>query len=211
MTIVLTFVPVDQHPVNHIRTRDAKADTASGRYRDTAGNERKLCCDDARGDRAVCILNRAEITFDELATDVQGRRIDPFDITRRMQHHRRAGNDDDADNDRRRRPRQRRSTAARCAGCLVRSWPRGSAHGAARQENAEVDGEPEDQQECDRQSHIVQMRRAAHPSTPAADPSSFTESATFCGRSAADGSPYIAIVLPPRMGLSFLLGDRHNS
>ena len=54
----------DQHPMNHIRTRDAKADTASGRYRDTAGNEGKLRCDDARGDRAVCILNRAEITFE---------------------------------------------------------------------------------------------------------------------------------------------------
>ena len=140
----------------------------SGRYRDTAGNERKLRRDDARGNRAVCILNRAEITFDELATHVQGRRIDPFDVTRRMQHHRRAGNDDDADND---ADGARDNYAPPQLGAQDVLF----VHGHAVSSRARAAGKCRSRwrarrsARARRQSHTVQMRRAAHPSTPAAD------------------------------------------
>ena len=86
---------LNEETVGHIGAGQAKTNGCIRRHHDTLRNEHVLFGNYADGDRAIRFDGGAKVTLNELALEVQRRRVDGFYIAQGMQHLRDTSEHDD--------------------------------------------------------------------------------------------------------------------
>jgi hypothetical protein len=88
-----------EETMDHIGAGQAELHWGSHRYIDAVGHEIVLGGYEAHGDRPVGLGGGAEIALDEFALQMQGCRVNEFDIAGRVQGSHDAGHNDDRQHD----------------------------------------------------------------------------------------------------------------